>query len=337
MSPKLIATAQFAAQMRARIIRPQTREVLVSRLLGSEQENDLSRQPNAAGLGRLRHFRRHAGEGWPENPLPIDPARRALGVPAKDLLVAQVFQNAACAWRCWYCYVPFNLLSGDERRGAWVTADELIRLYRAEPDAPPVIDLSGGSPDLTPEWVVWTMDALKAADLHETTYLWSDDNLSTDYVFTQLSVRERDRLADYPNYGRVCCFKGFDAESFTFNTGADRAGFGSQFETFRRYLDLGIDLYGYITLTGPEPDRAEQGICELMDRFQDVSELLPLRVIPLRITAFGVTTARTDAELRARADATQNRAVAAWKQELARRFPADLRGRPITDLSLRPR
>ena len=73
-------------------------------------------------------------------------------------MTALVFQNAACAWRCWYCFVPEDLLKADPNRSAWFTAAELVELYRQIPDAPRIIDLSGGSPDLVPG-----MDALDDA------------------------------------------------------------------------------------------------------------------------------------------------------------------------------
>ena len=117
MSRAVIDTADMAAKMRARILRPATRELLVTRLDGSAQEGDLTSPVNCSGLGRVRHFHRATAEGWPENFLPIDPAARALGIPPAAMMEAQVFQNAACAWRCWYCYVPFELLGGDERKG----------------------------------------------------------------------------------------------------------------------------------------------------------------------------------------------------------------------------
>jgi Fic family protein len=246
----LIDTATFAATMRDKIIRPASREVLVARIAGSEQEQDLTLPPNCGGLGRIRHFKRSVLPGWRDNPLPIDPAAKALRLPTTDILTAQVFQNAACAWRCWYCYVPFNLLSGDISRGEWKTATELVTLYAEQKQPPRVIDLSGGSPDLTPEWIIWMMKALTDARLADSTYLWSDDNLSTDYLFNKLDESERRRLVDYKNYGRVCCIKGFDADSFAFNTTADPSGYDYQFEILRRYVDLGIDVYGYVTLNG---------------------------------------------------------------------------------------
>jgi uncharacterized Fe-S cluster-containing radical SAM superfamily protein len=320
---KLIDTATFAPTMRDRILRPERREILVSRFTGSGQEADLTVPANCDGLGRVRHFRRHTAEGWPTNPLPIDPALKRLGLAPADELPAQLFQNAACGWRCWYCFVPFNMLTGNEQLGEWVTAEDLIDLYLREPNRSPMIDLSGGSPDLTPEWVVWTMEALEDRDVHETTYLWSDDNLSTDYVVTKLSQAQRDRLVSYKNYGRVCCFKGFDADAFAFNTGAAPASFDDQFQTFDRYLDLGLDLYGYVTFTGPDPSAVEKGIPRFLDRLQALHENLPLRIAPLRIEDFTPTKDRSSKmgdQRFAIARPVQEAAIALWTAELARRF-----------------
>jgi hypothetical protein len=139
--------------MRARGIDLADGNLRVSRLTGSEQEQDLSEPANCNGLGRIRHFRRETSPGWPSNPLPIEPAARALGVAAPHAMEAQVFQNAVCNWRCWYCYVDFELLSGRADRSVLISADALVKLYLAEADRPLVIDLSGGQPDLVPEWV----------------------------------------------------------------------------------------------------------------------------------------------------------------------------------------
>ena len=107
------------------------------------------RQPAA---GRLMHFRSH-------RPAVL------LASPVPDMMTALVFQNAACAWRCWYCFVPEELLKADLSRSAWFTAAELVDLYRQIPNAPRIIDLSGRSPDLVPEWTPWMMRALIDADL----------------------------------------------------------------------------------------------------------------------------------------------------------------------------
>lgn len=163
-----------------------------------------------------------------------------------------LFQNAACNWRCWYCFVPFKLLDANENLASWLTADRLVDLYLEAGLPAPMIDLSGGQPELTPEWVPWMMDALTRRGLSKKVYLWSDDNLSNDYFWQMLSPEEIKRVREYEMYGKVGCFKGFDGSSFAFNTRASPDIFERQFALFKRYLALGIDMYAYATLTAPD-------------------------------------------------------------------------------------
>lgn len=329
-----IDTAPTARRMRPRLVRAEGKQVLLSRLDGSAQEADLTVPPNCGGVGRVRHFRRGTATGWPENPLPIDPAAKALGLPRSEMARAQVFQNAACAWRCWYCYVPFELLAGDEARSEWVGATDMVARYGAEPDPPRILDLSGGSPDLTPEWVLWTMEELRATGLDGSTYLWSDDNLSTDFFFDELSAADRRAIAGYRNYGRVCCFKGFDAGSFSFNTTADGMAFDEQFARFARYLDAGLDLYAYVTLTGPSAETVPDAVEAFVDRLQSISPALPLRTVPLRIEPFGPLLARRQRRDVDLALAVQEAAIARWTEIISRRFDDGQRAASIADIAL---
>lgn len=336
---KPIDTLRFAAHLRARAIDVDGGRVLISRLAGSGQEVDLTVPANCNGYGRVRHFRTSTAEGWPPNPLPIVPACRALGIsPVPDMMTALVFQNAACAWRCWYCFVPEELLKADPERSAWFTADELVAFLPQIAEAPRIIDLSGGSPDLVPEWTPWMMRALTDAGLAESTYLWTDDNLSTTYLFDSLSHEDLALLQSYRNYGRVCCVKGFDARSFAFNTRAAPEDYDRQFEILRRVLGLGLDVYGYVTLTSPYEDGVRQGVADLIDRLQAIDPNFPLRVIPLRIQVFTPVEqrlARDDA--RERSIAVQDEAIAAWMDELQHRFPAEHLTLPICDVPLQTR
>ena len=226
---------------------------------GSGQEADLTDPPNCGGVGRIRHFTRATSSGWPDNSLPIDPASAFLDLPHADAIRAQVFQNAACNWRCWYCYVPFNLLSANEKRGAWVTPHALVEQFLSEADRPDMIDLTGGQPDLVPEWIPWTIEALQGAGFADSFYVWSDDNLSNDYFFRYLDEETQHRVAEHPGYGRVCCFKGFDEASFSFNTKAAPELFDRQFELFSRLRATGMDLYAYATFTSPTADSLPAG------------------------------------------------------------------------------
>jgi uncharacterized Fe-S cluster-containing radical SAM superfamily protein len=317
----VIPTDEFSARLRDKALRPQSRELLIANFAGSGQEVDLTDPPNCGGVGRIRHFHRETSPGWPPNSLPIDPATSFLRIEPSDLIRAQVFQNAACNWRCWYCYVPFNLLAGDERRGVWVTADDLVKRYAEQPDRPQMIDLTGGQPDLVPEWVPWMMTAVRDAGLEDSVYLWSDDNLSNDYFFRYLSEETQQLVADYRGYGRVCCFKGFDDISFAFNTKASPDLFDRQFELFSRLLATGMDLYAYATFTSPTADSLPGAMGIFVDRLQRIAESLPLRLIPLEIAEYGPVTPRLKDEHRTSMQVQQH-AIEAWHSELDRRFSA---------------
>jgi uncharacterized Fe-S cluster-containing radical SAM superfamily protein len=330
---KSIDTDSFSTTLRAKAIDLAAKKILITRLTGSEQEKDLTEPANCSGFGRIRHFRRHTAQGWPKNPLPIDPALKKLGHPGTDVLKAQVFQNAACNWRCWYCYVPFNLLSANINKAAWLGAKEMVDLYLQSDDPPQVIDLSGGQPDLTPEWIPWMMEELASRDLTTTCYLWSDDNLSNDYFWRFLSSDQVKIIQKYPNYGKVCCFKGFDAESFAFNTAAAPELFDRQFELFGRYLELGIDLYAYATFTSPSVGSVEKAMKVFVDRLQILHTNLPLRTVPLEIRSFSPMQQRTKSTHET-AIQNQQAAIRCWSDEIEKRFTAKVRQLKICEVPL---
>lgn len=266
----------FAAALRDRGVDTDQRRILVSVLAGSDQEPDLSEPVVCEGLGRIRHFNLTTSRGWPDNLLPIAPASRWLGqaVPPETMR-ALVYQNAVCNWRCWYCFVPYNLLAGHASHSRWVTAEQLIDLYQTLPDQdrPALIDLSGGQPDLVPEWTIWMIDALGRAGLTRQVYLWSDDNLSNDYLFRYLSDDQLGRLAAVPNYGRACCLKGFDRTSFAFNTDAPGEHFDRQLTLLRRIVETGMDVYCYATFTTPIlPTSPDDAMRRLADQLQAIDE-----------------------------------------------------------------
>lgn len=99
----------------------------------------------------------------------------------------------------------------------WLTAEQMVELYKKSDTGIRVIDLSGGNPELVPEWTLDTMKALERNELQNKVYLWTDDTLTTDYAFEHLSKDELSYMTSYKNFGKVGCFKGFDAHSFAFN------------------------------------------------------------------------------------------------------------------------
>ena len=199
--------------------RPETRELLVARLEGSDQEADLSEATNCGGIGRRRHFHSETHATWPVNPLPIEPAERYLrsgprrrgrrpGLPEPGVQLAML--------------VLLCPVQPAERkhasRGEFVTAAGLVRRYLSEPDPPPILDISGGQPDLVPEWTLDTLRAVEQLDPGERPFVWTDDNLELRLSLAVLSGDEISWMASLPNHARVGCFKGFDESSFSLDS-----------------------------------------------------------------------------------------------------------------------
>ncbi len=330
-----IDTEERSAHYRTKGLDKSAQKVLITQLADSKQSQDITLSHNCQGFGRIHHFRRSVpGAGFAANPLPIDPASHALGLPAQEMMQAQVFQNAVCSWRCWYCFVDYALLDGNPRHSVFLSADELLDFYLAEETQCPIIDLSGGQPDLVPEWLLWVMDALRRRGLEHKVYLWSDDNLSNDYLWDALSADELRQVASYPTYGRVGCFKGFDADSFAFNTRANPAHFAKQFQVMRRLVETGLDMYGYVTLTSNNDQDVPRKVADFMSRLQDeVHPNFPLRTVPLPIITFTPTLARMS-EDHHRSLLIQQEAAAAWNTELEARFSPEIRKKRIVEHSL---
>lgn len=327
---------KLSEQLRAKVVRLAEERVFITDFNGTSQVQDLSAPPNCGGLGRVRHFKRDAYCGdWTPNPLPIDPAAAALGLDPGAELIAQVFQLGACNLRCWYCFVPYSLLTVNPKHGKWLSADDLIDLYLAEHVRAAMIDLTGGHPDLAPEWVVWMMKALRRRGLEGKVFLWSDDNLTTDYFWTALSESDRALIATFAGYGRVACFKGFDERSFSFNTRAAPDRFTRQFDLMDRMIRTGIDHYAYVTLTTPTTEDLDGAMKRFVDRLQTIHPLLPLRTVPLRVHPFEVVKRRLSAtDWRITAFGYQHAALQAWLGELESRFTPSQRNEQINRVAL---
>lgn len=325
----------FSKTLRSEVINLESRSLLIAKIEGSVQEKDLTKKPNCQGFGRVKHFfRRRVNSKWVDDPLPIDPACKALGQPFPEMLEAQVFQLAACNLDCWYCFVPRDLLVGRTSSSAWFTAEEILDLYFAEKTRPLVLDFSGGHPDLAPEWVVWSMETLIRKGLQDRVYLWSDDNLTTDFSWTLLDKSSLSLLREYPNFGRVGCLKGFDQASFSFNTGGNANLFSIQFELLKKLIASGIDSYAYVTFTTETPEKAKLKMRKFVDDLQRIHENLPLRTVPLEIIPFEPLKQRMTPEFLV-ALKNQYRVLEVWKEEIETRFSREERSKKIFEVKIK--
>ncbi|MCW3111454.1 MAG: putative Fe-S oxidoreductase [Segetibacter sp.] len=330
----LINTEKVSSHLRDKAIDISGRRILITNFTGSEQEKDLSEPSNCKGFGRIHHFKLETGTDWMSNPLPILPAAKALGLNADSQIRAQVFQSSVCNWRCWYCFVDYKLLNGDSRYSSFLSCDEMVDSYLKEENPPLIIDLTGGQPDLTPEWVPWMMETLQNKGLDKKIFLWSDDNLSNDYLWKYLSNEQIDLMSSYKMYSRVCCFKGIDERSFSLNTKASPKLFAYQFDLCKRLLEINLDLYCYITLTANSDTNFRMAIPKFMDAVQAIDEILPLRIVPLKIYEFSPVVLRMNDGFSDMMKG-QYKAMEIWKSELVKRFSKEQLIKPITEIELK--
>lgn len=317
---------------RTSIYNDNDRKFLLSRISGSSQERDLSQPPNCKGFGRIRHFKRKLDEDW-FDPLPMDPMSKSLKLPYADLIETQVFQIASCNLHCWYCFVPDNLKKGNQDCASWLTAQEMVELFVKSDNNIRILDLSGGNPELVPEWLVDTMKELDRQGLSEYIYLWSDDTLTTDYFFRYLSKEEKKLICEYPHYGKVGCFKGFDERSFHFNTNLSESYYKQQFELFARYIEMGLDVYGYVTFTTDNIDGIGDKINEFIYQLRKIHPLLPLRIVPLKIILFSTVEQRVNIKYNI---AMENQIIVhrEWRKQLRELYSETLLSQKICDIMI---
>lgn len=329
---KPLNSLKFAENLRPKSIDHQLKTIRMTKFTGSNQETDLSLPPNCGGFGRLHHFRLESDAKWVSNPLPTLPACKYLGLPVNNVLLSQVFQLAACDFRCWYCFVDFSLLSADPKFSEMVSPKHLLQMMLDEQVKSQVVDLSGGQPELVPEYVLWFLQARAELGLEKSHFIWADDNLSTDYTWRYLSEEEISFMAESPGFARVGCLKGFDSESFTFNTRVDGDLFEKQIELLGRFVKTGFDQYGYITLTNMNTDDLQSKVARLLDVIQSrVHPNFPLRIVPLRIFGFNTNENRYNKT----AEENQFYALDAWMTEMKRRFSETELVLSITEVNLK--
>jgi uncharacterized Fe-S cluster-containing radical SAM superfamily protein len=330
-SNNVIHEDQIAKRLRKALLKAEQRAVLLAQIDGSVESRDHYTRINCCGLGRIRVFRDFGMHLSSATGIERKPLLR--GHPPARVIRTQVFQLAGCNWRCWYCYVDDSLLRALPQNGQYVSADELLDLFLEESDHPSVIDLSGGQPDLVPEWAFWVMEAIERRGLRDKVFVWQDDNLSTDLMWQVLSLPQIRYMASFPKHSRVGCFKGFDPISFAYNTSAPSRLFERQFMLFQMLLKEGFDMYAYVTFTAPHHHASEVMIGDFVDRLQAVHPMLPLRTIPLRVRPFAATKQKmTDDNQRALEE--QFNAIVFWEHELQRRFNKRLLDLPYDAVSI---
>jgi len=101
-----------------------------------------------------------------------------------------------------------------------------------------------------------------------------------------------------------------------------------------KWVDFGIDMYGYITLTTSSLNYSEQLLKDFMDEIQEkIHPNFLLRIIPLKIDLFTPVVGRMDKWTQ---DAIFNQfeVLSLWKTELEKRYSKKERESPIYSIKI---
>lgn len=288
--------------------------------VGTTDEDKIRLGVNCNGFGRIRLFERNKDTDWISNPLPFNPYAVVMGGGKVDTLAVQVFQIAKCNLNCWWCFLPDKYKNCSIRHTKWFTVDDLLDLYYYETKGRvKVIDISGGNPELVPEFILQFMNGIEKRNLTNEIYLWSDDVLTTDFMFTKLKKSQVQFMSEYKNYGKVACFKGIDEESFRFNTCSTLSDFNTQLIMTKKYIDAGFDIYFYIVLTVPDMNNIRSKISAFFDKLQQISYYLPLRIVPIKIKKYTNNEQRIDS-FRELSISNQFEVLSVWREEISKRY-----------------
>jgi len=334
MKKSIVDPEVITNRLREKAIKIDERKILISNFLGSSQEGDIKAGINCKGFGRMRTTAIEPEPGWVKTTLPHEPASFKLGISIKDLELSQIFQSAVCNYNCWFCYVDPRLLRGSFQWARFFSTDELLDMFLIEEVKPKIITLTGGQPDITPEWTPWMMEGLIKKGLENQYYLWLDDNLSTDFAWKYLTNAQWELMKNYKNFGRVGCLKSFCEEGFYENTGLHPKFFIKQIDILNRLIKSGLDIYGYIILTIESLSDIHKKVSDFMDFLQNkIHHNILLRIIPLQIKIYTPTQKKLT---KSRENALKNQFVvlSVWQEEIYKRYSRAQILKPIYQIEI---
>ncbi len=311
--------------IRNNLIDHENKKVRIANLVNTIQSKDNYTNINCDGFGRIRNFRNF--NLLLDNAVNNYDKSLFRGHPKTEVLRSQVFQLAGCNWKCWYCFVDDNLLSGCEHNSAFLSASEILDLYLMEQHPPNIIDLSGGQPFLVPEWIFWVLQELDRKGLSKDKYIWIDDNLSTKNLWNYLTPNQIEFMSSFPRLSIATCIKGFSKESFSFNTKTKQEHYNNQFLILKKLINSGFNIYCYATFTCKTipKNNLKITITKFLDKLQNIHHNLPLRTIPIKIHNFSVPNSK-ESHKHLYQEAFKNQFIIydEWHNQLSQRFNIDL-------------
>ena len=237
-------------------------------------------------------------------------------------------QVGACNLNCFWCFVSDELREG--KIGDYFSVKDVIKMWRSNEEKG-ILRITGGEPFLAPEFLIEIGQELKKLE-EKQRYLWIDTNLlgkNYDSVAKNLSDLE------IP-FGICGCFKGFDEETFKFNTKAPKNLFSKQFinaQTILNNLYNNGELFFYVPeiLENINEKEIEKKINSFYEQLVlKVHKLAPLRVTILKIKEYEANKEKLDF-VRLKSGVTRK----LWLKLLNTKYPIDLFWLPQYQINLK--
>lgn len=305
---------------------------LMCQILYSDENTKKMLNVNLNDYGRVRTFRRAKFTDWNSDPIPLDIYSNRFNVEDINSLDVQMIEVGICNLHCWWCYLPDIIRKINSKYMNWFSAKGLIDMLNKENSNCRCLYISGGNPELVPELVYEIMVELKSRNLDDKILLWSDDVLTTDYLLNMDSEKIK-YMVNYKNYAKICCLKGFDEDSFSFNTLLDKKYFNEQLDRLKKYIELGFDVYSYIIFTCNNLENVSKKLDILIKKLQDISYNLPLRIIPIKIEEFSAVSSRLNVERKHSLD-NQYTVLRMWNEKIKKYYSKEELNKNIASIKL---
>lgn len=181
-------------------------------------------------------------------------------------------------------------MNGLNRNSKFFSAKELVDMYLSLDVPPKNIDISGGSPDLVPEFIYWFLKELENRGLMGKVSIWVDSNLEYEH-FRTLSPDVVSYIAEFPNIMFLCSLKGWDEESASLNARSKNV-FKNQIKGIEFLIKSKIPFYFYLTFVSVN-SKITPDIKELFRILYCIDRSVPLRAIVLKVSSFSAMSSKS--------------------------------------------
>lgn len=256
---------------------------LFANLLNTKEATDSYHEVNHEGFGRIRNFKHFLFH------IETDVMERRKFLRLNEVgkwsnqFQSQVFQIGVCPLRCRYCFVDKENLDGTNPQSAFLKPVDVIQMFLESWPNIRNLDISGGSPDLCPEFLFKLLSEIERVDLKGRITIWVESNLDVNY-YSKMSKNVIEYIATFPNFHLLCSLKGWDSTSVTYNT-RNMMSFDQQLEGLRFFCQHHFPLSVYLVFIGHKIADSKE-VASLYSQLKHISFELPERCIPLYIKKF---------------------------------------------------